>query len=75
MPVNYEMKEAKPETVVTISFRTVGGEMTPTEEDMGYCLIPSNKAQKLLIILGKGGEGKSRIGLVMKNSRNEYECK
>ena len=36
------------------------------QEYMGYCLIPSNKAQKLLIILGKGGEGKSRIGLVMR---------
>lgn len=33
---------------------------------MGYCLIPSNKAQKLLLILGKGGEGKSRVGLIMR---------
>ena len=30
------------------------------------CIRDSNKAQKLLIILGKGGEGKSRIGLVMR---------
>lgn len=36
------------------------------QEYMGYCLIPSNKAQKLLLVLGKGGEGKSRIGLVMR---------
>ena len=36
------------------------------QEYMGYCLIPSNKAQKLLIILGKGGEGKSRISMVMR---------
>jgi len=36
------------------------------QEYMGYCLLPSNKAQKLLIILGKGGEGKSRIGLIMR---------
>lgn len=35
------------------------------QEYMGYCLIPSTKAQKMLIILGNGGEGKSRIGLIM----------
>ncbi len=33
---------------------------------MGYCLIPSTKGQKMLIITGKGGEGKSRIGVVLR---------
>ena len=32
----------------------------------GYCLIPSTKGQKMMLIVGKGGEGKSRIGLVLK---------
>ena len=36
------------------------------QEYLGYCLIPSTKGQKMLIITGKGGEGKSRIGLVMR---------
>jgi putative DNA primase/helicase len=36
------------------------------QEYMGYCLIPSTKAQKMLIITGRGGEGKSRIGVVMR---------
>ena len=36
------------------------------QEYMGYCLIPCVKAQKMLLITGKGGEGKSRVGLVMK---------
>ena len=36
------------------------------QEYMGYCLIPSTKAQKMLIITGRGGEGKSRIGIVMR---------
>ena len=36
------------------------------QEYMGYCLIPTNKAQKMLLILGKGGEGKSRVGLVLR---------
>lgn len=35
------------------------------QEYMGYCLIPSTKAQKMLMIIGKGGEGKSRIAQVM----------
>lgn len=37
------------------------------QEYMGYCLIPTNKAQKMLLILGKGGEGKSRVGLVLRS--------
>lgn len=36
------------------------------QEYMGYCLIPSNAAQKMLMIIGEGGEGKSRIGVVMR---------
>ena len=34
------------------------------QEYFGYCLIASNKAQKMLFVIGKGGEGKSRLGLV-----------
>ena len=37
------------------------------QEYMGYCLISTNKAQKMLLILGKGGEGKSRVGLVLRS--------
>ena len=37
------------------------------QEYMGYCLLPVTFAQKMLIIIGKGGEGKSRIGTVMKD--------
>ena len=36
------------------------------QEYLGYCLIPSTKGQKMLIITGKGGEGKSRIGVVLR---------
>ena len=36
------------------------------QEYLGYCLIPSTKAQKMLMLIGKGGEGKSRIGLIMR---------
>lgn len=36
------------------------------QEFMGYCLIPTTKAQKMLMIVGQGGEGKSRIGSVLR---------
>lgn len=32
---------------------------------MGYCLLPTTKLQQALFIIGQGGEGKSRIGLIM----------
>ena len=35
------------------------------QEFLGYCLLPTTKGQKMLMLIGKGGEGKSRIGLVM----------
>ena len=34
------------------------------QQFMGYLMIPSTRAQKMLMILGRGGEGKSRIGTV-----------
>ncbi len=36
------------------------------QEYMGYCLVPMTKAQKMLMIIGKGGEGKSRILMVLR---------
>ncbi|MBR1459831.1 MAG: DNA primase, partial [Oscillospiraceae bacterium] len=35
------------------------------QEYLGYCLIPSTKGQKMLFLIGSGGEGKSRIGVVL----------
>lgn len=35
------------------------------QEFLGYCLIPSTKGQKMLLLVGKGGEGKSRVGIVL----------
>lgn len=41
------------------------------QEFMGYCLIPCTKAQTMLLIIGKGGEGKSRIGVVLRHILGE----
>ena len=35
------------------------------QEYIGYCLIPSNKGQRMMLIKGSGGEGKSQIGTVL----------
>ena len=46
------------------------------QEYMGYMLLPSNKAQRMMLIIGKGGEGKSRIGLMLRCifGNNMYSC-
>lgn len=35
------------------------------QEYLGYCLLPTNRGQTMLLLKGNGGEGKSRIGIVM----------
>ena len=40
-------------------------DVTCLQEFIGYGLIPSNKGQRMMIIKGKGGEGKSQIGTVL----------
>ena len=53
-------------TLAAFPFGTVEPEDIPAlQEYLGYCLIPSTKGQKMLMLIGKGGEGKSRIGVVM----------
>ena len=37
------------------------------QEFIGYCFLPTNKAQKMMIIKGKGGEGKSVVGAVLRD--------
>ena len=36
------------------------------QEWLGYLLTPSTKAQKMLMLVGNGGEGKSRFGVLLK---------
>lgn len=41
-------------------------DITTLQEYLGYCLIPSTKGQAALFIIGSGGEGKSCIGVVLR---------
>lgn len=67
LPVNYNPEAPAPERWLKFLSDLLYEEDIPTlQEFMGYCLIPNTLGQKMLLITGKGGEGKSRIGLVMK---------
>ena len=67
LPVNFNWQFTEPTTWLAFLDQLLAPEDIETlQEFMGYCLIPTTKAQKMLIITGQGGEGKSRIGVVMK---------
>lgn len=67
LTVNYNPSAQKPERWLRFLSELLEPEDIPTlQEYLGYCLIPSTKGQKMMMILGRGGEGKSRIGLVLK---------
>lgn len=68
MRVNYNPNAPQPQRWLYFLSDLLVPEDIPTlQEYLGYCLIPSTKGQKMLMIIGKGGEGKSRIGLVMRS--------
>ena len=67
LTVNYNPSAQKPVRWLRFLSELLDPEDIPTlQEYLGYCLIPSTKGQKMMMILGRGGEGKSRIGLVLK---------
>ena len=67
LPVKYDPKAASPDRWLTFLHELLDDADIPTlQEYLGYCLIPSTKGQKMMLIVGKGGEGKPRIGLVLK---------
>lgn len=67
LPVAYNEEAPRPERWLKFVTELLYEEDIPTlQEYMGYCLLPTTKAQKMLIITGRGGEGKSRLAVVMK---------
>lgn len=67
LPVAYLPNAPQPEKWLHFLSQLLEPEDIPTlQEFMGYCFIPSTKGQKMLILTGRGGEGKSRIGLVLR---------
>ena len=66
LPVKYNPKAAQPTHWLRFLSDLLYPEDIPTvQEFIGYCLIPSNKGQRMMVIKGRGGEGKSQIGVVL----------
>ena len=67
LPISFQPEAPKPKRWLSLTQELLEPEDILTlQEFMGYCLIPTTKAQKMLIIIGQGGEGKSRIGSVLR---------
>ena len=65
-PVAYNHSAPSPETWLGFLHGLLYEDDIPTlQEYIGYCLIPSNKGQRMMVIKGSGGEGKSQIGTVL----------
>jgi putative DNA primase/helicase len=66
-PVRYDPGAKKPELWLRFLNTLLDPEDIPAlQQFMGYSFIPMTKAQAMLLMYGEGGEGKSRIGLVMR---------
>lgn len=66
LPIRYDPDAPRPEKWLRFLHDLFHEEDIPAlQEYLGYCLIPSTKGQRMMIIKGKGGEGKSQIGSVM----------
>ena len=67
LPVAYNENAKLPETWLHFLDELLYPEDIPTlQEFLGYCFLPTTKGQKMLMLIGRGGEGKSRIGLVLR---------
>jgi len=67
LPINYNPDAAPPTLWLSFLHELLHEEDIPAlQEFMGYMLIPTTRAHKMLLIIGKGGEGKSRIARVIK---------
>ena len=66
LPVVYRPDAPPPDLWLNFLNGLLYEEDIPTlQEFIGYSLIPSNKGQRMMVIKGNGGEGKSQIGAVL----------
>ena len=68
LPVNYNVNAKQPKAWLKFLDELLYPEDIDTlQEFMGYTFIPTTKAQAMLMLIGSGGEGKSRVGVVCRN--------
>ena len=66
LPIRYDPNAPQP--VIWLRFLSdllEPEDILTLQEYLGYCLIPTNRGQVMMLLKGNGGEGKSRIGVVM----------
>ena len=66
LPIRYDPSAPQPVTWLRfLSDLLKPEDILTLQEYLGYCLIPTNRGQVMMLLKGNGGEGKSRIGVVM----------
>ena len=66
LPIRYDPSAPQPVTWLRfLSDLLEPEDILTLQEYLGYCLIPTNRGQTMMLLKGNGGEGKSRIGVVM----------
>lgn len=67
IPHNYDAKADCPKFKRFINNLFYEEDISVIQEYLGYCLVPNTLAQTALFIVGEGGEGKSRITILMEH--------
>ena len=67
IPHNYDAKADCPKFKRFINNLFYEEDIPVIQEYLGYCLVPNTLAQTALFIVGEGGEGKSRITILMEH--------
>ena len=72
---NYNPNAPQPKTFMEY-LRTVyhDDDMQTLQQYCGYCLLPTTILQKVLLIIGDGGEGKSVLGAILNAIIGENNC-
>lgn len=67
IPHNYDAAATCPKFIKFINNLFYEEDIPVVQEYLGYCLVPNTLAQTALFIIGEGGEGKSRITVLMEH--------
>lgn len=67
IPHNYDAKADCPKFKRFVNNLFYEEDIPVIQEYLGYCLVPNTLAQTALFIVGEGGEGKSRITILMEH--------
>lgn len=67
LAVEYDPDAPRPEQWLNFLSELLHEEdISSLQEYIGYLMIPSTRAQRMMMLIGQGGEGKSRIGCVLR---------